>query len=68
MNEQLRYFARDALKKGLAQLSDAQLILFKRIYSHKDTNRPIDDIIDTMPEGQLDWAMQQVQRTLLRII
>lgn len=30
----------------------------------EELNTPINDVVDKMPEDKLDWAMQQVQRTI----
>lgn len=65
MNDQMQEFARTALKEGLAKLSGSQQLLFKRMYSHTDLTKHINDVVDAMPQEKLDWAMQQVQRTLV---
>jgi hypothetical protein len=64
MNEILIQFARQNLKEGLAKCSPAQVMLFKRMYSHENLETEINSVVDNMPEEKLDWAMQQVQRTL----
>jgi hypothetical protein len=78
MNEQLQRFARDSLKSGLAQLPEGSQLLFKRMYvpwalgiinerrklTDEELATPINEVIDKMPEDKLDWAMQQVERTL----
>ena len=64
MNNQLETFARKTLKEGLSLCTEAQQYLFKRMYSHKNLELPINEIIDNMPEGKLDWAMEQVEKTL----
>ncbi len=64
MNEQIQAFARDTLKEGLSKCTEAQQHLFKRMYSHLNLNKPIDQIVDEMSEDKLDWAMQQVASTL----
>ena len=65
MNEELQKFARDELKASLAQLPENNLELFKRMYSkNQDLNREIGMVVDEMPAEKLDWAMQQVARTL----
>ena len=64
MNKQLEEFARDTLKEGLAQLPYDQQLLFKRMYSHKNLELPINDVVDQMEPEKLDWAMQQVRRSL----
>ena len=64
MNNQLQEFAREQLKDGLAKLPESNQLLFKRMYSHKDLDKPIDDVVDSMDYDKLDWAMQQVQRSI----
>ena len=64
MNEQLQAFARDSLKEGLSKCTEPQRHLFKQMYSHKNLDKPIDQVVDDMPEDKLDWAMQQVEATL----
>lgn len=63
MNKQLQEFARSELKKGLAQCTEAQQHIFKRMYSHDNLDMPINDIVDAIPEDKLSWAMEQVRRT-----
>ena len=64
MNNQLQAFARNELKSGLGKLPESNQLLFKRMYSHKKLELDINAVIDAMPADKLDWAMQQVQRTL----
>ena len=64
MNNQLQKFGRDALKKGLAQLPESFQMMFKRMYSHEDLTADINNVVDALPEDRIDWAMQQVQKTL----
>ena len=64
MNEHLQNFARTELKNGLAKLPESHSLLFKRMYSHKNLEAHINDVVDAMPEDKLDWAMQQVQRSI----
>lgn len=66
MNQQLQDFARETLKEGLKKCTDAQVDLFKRMYSHDNLELSIDDVVDNMPEAKLDWAMKQVERTLAK--
>lgn len=67
MNDQLQQFARQTLKDGLAQLSDGQVDVFRRMYSHKHPKRTISEIVNSMPAEKLDWAMEQVRRTLDKV-
>lgn len=66
MNEQLQNLARIELKSGLSKCTAAEQLLFKRMYSPKNIDLPIDQVVDNMPADRLDWAMQQVQNTLLK--
>ena len=64
MNETLKNFGREELKKGLSKLPESWQLRFKQMYSHKNLNADINDVVDNMPEDKLDWAMQQVERSL----
>lgn len=66
MNKTLSAFARQQLKENLAKCTDAQNHLFKQMYSHNDLNKPINDVVDAMPDDKLDWSMQQVEQTLTK--
>jgi len=66
MNEMLEAYARQYLKDGLAQCTDAQQLMFKRMYAHGRLEMPINDAVDGMPIEKLDWAMVQLERTLAR--
>lgn len=66
MNNQLQNFARNNLKEGLAKLPESNQMLFKRMYSHDDLTRDINEVVDLIPEDKLDWAMQQVENTLIK--
>lgn len=64
MNDQLQKFARNELKSGLIKLPEANQLLFKRMYSPKNSKLSINTVVDTISTDRLDWAMQQVQKTL----
>lgn len=64
MNKQLQTYARDTLKEGLSQCTNGQQHIFKRMYSYNNLDLPIENVVDNMKPERLDWAMQQVQRTL----
>ena len=66
MNEKLIKFARDDLKKGLAQCTEAQQLMFKRMYAGGNLELSINDVVDQMSVDKLDWAMEQVDRTLAK--
>lgn len=64
MNQHLQNFARQWLKDALAKLPESNHMVFKRMYSHMDLDKPINDVVDAMPADKLDWAMQQVENSL----
>lgn len=64
MNTELQNFARKEILAGLQLLPDSWNMTFKRMYSHKNLDADINDVIDNIPEEKLDWAMQQVQRSI----
>jgi hypothetical protein len=66
MNKTLSQYARQQLKEGLAKCSEKQQDLFKRMYSHQHLDWSIEQCVDAMPDDKLDWAMQQVERTLAK--
>lgn len=66
MNEQLQTYARNTLKEGLAQCSEGEQLLFKRMYSHDNLDMPLSKIVNNMEPEKLDWAMDQVRKTLRR--
>jgi len=68
MNDKLEQFAREDLKSGLAQCTEKEQHIFKRMYSHKNLDLPINEVVDRMAMEKLDWAMQQVDRTLTKNI
>ena len=64
MNNQLQEFAREQLKIGLSKLPEDSQMIFKRMYSHENLDADINDVVDSMPEDRLDWAMQQVKNSV----
>ena len=64
MNNQLQGYARTSLKEGLSKCTEGQQMMFKRMYANGNLSAGINDVVDNMPDDKLDWAMQQVERTL----
>lgn len=64
MNKDLEEFARSRILVGLNKLPETNQMLFKRMYSHNNLDASIKDVVASMPCEKLDWAMQQVSRTL----
>ena len=67
MNQILQSSARVYLKESLQLLPEGHQRVFKRMYSHKDLSKDINAVVDDMPEDKLDWAMEQVERSLAKI-
>ena len=66
MHELLRKAATDYLKASLARCTDAQRLMFKRMYAGGQLDAQIDTVVDRMPDEKLETAMDQVQRTLAK--
>lgn len=64
MNQELIDTARAMLKTKLAQCTDDEQMMFKRMYANGDLALEINAVVDRMPAEKLDWAMQQVDNTL----
>lgn len=72
MNQQLQDFARNYLKTNIATLPAENQRVFKLMYGRNGGKRSVEDatemdvaaVVDEMPADSLDWAMQQVQRTV----
>ena len=66
MNETVIAFMKEQLKETLAQCNDKQQLLFKRMYAKGKLELPINEVVDGMEVDKMDWAMQQVKRTIER--
>lgn len=64
MNKQLREFAKEQLKRGLIQLPESNIHKFKQMYSYRNIDADIADVVEAMDDDKLDWAMIQVQNSL----
>jgi len=67
MNDKLKQFAREDLKAGLSKLPESWQFMFKRLYSTNNLKATIDEVVDNMPDEDLDVAMMQVQNSLSKI-
>ena len=68
MNKQLEDYARQTLKDGLAKLPENNRVLFKRMYAlHGNIELPIYEVVDKMEVEKLDWAIQQVSRSIEKL-
>ena len=64
MNKALTGFAREQIKKNIVICSEGAICLFKRMYSHDNLDREINEVVDNMPDEELSLAMTQLQNTL----
>lgn len=55
---------RKRLKDSLALCNTDQQLVFKRMYSHKDLDKDINQVVDDMNTDHLDWAILQVEKTI----
>lgn len=62
MNNKLSQFARDQLKQGLKNCTKREVLMFKRMYGKSESE--IDKVVNNIPDEKLDWAMQQIEKTL----
>ena len=67
MNEELESYARKQIRDGLAKLPDRMHLMFKRMYSPENLEADVYDVVATMPEDRLDWAMQQISRSVAEL-
>ena len=65
-NETLQTAARKILKDLLAQCTEGQQLLFKRMYSPNNLGLPINTAVDLMDPDKIDWAITQTERTVAK--
>jgi arsenate reductase-like glutaredoxin family protein len=59
---------KEELKEILNLCSDAQQLVFKRMYSHNNLDLSINDVVDNMESSKINFAMVQVTNTLKKKI
>jgi hypothetical protein len=64
MNKNIQDFARNYIKDGLKKLPERCTVIFKKMYANGNMVLDIEHVVDKMPEDKLDWAMQQVNRSI----
>ena len=67
MNNTISNFTRNQIKAGLKQLPENWQLTFKRMYAHKNIDWDIEKVVDNMPDEKLDWALSQVENSLLKL-
>lgn len=63
-NETIKKFAKELLKDLLDECTEAQQLIFKRMYCDKNLEYSINDAVDQMDDDKIDWALTQVERTV----
>ena len=66
MESSIAAFAREQLIIGLYKCNEKQVNLFKQMYSFEDREADIETAVANMPDNKLDWALEQVNRTVSR--
>ncbi len=64
MQNEVSDFIRSQLKEKVLLLTDVQISVFKRCFSHKDLLKDINIVIDEMPNDKLDNALRLVNNTI----
>lgn len=65
MNKMIDKFARGYILDGLKSLPEEKQRFFVRLYSPTDLKASIENTVKRLGQEQLDWAMQQVEQSLL---
>lgn len=55
---------REILLDMILKCSDDAQMVFRRMYSHKNLELPLSEVVAIMPEENLDWAIVQAENTL----
>lgn len=66
MNNTFSQAGKTILKELLAQCTTSQQLLFKRMYSHKNLDCPINEAVDNMDPTKIDCAISQCERTVIK--
>ena len=64
MEKQLADFAREKIREGLSKLTEAHRIKFKHIYSENWRKLSVDEVLNNIPDENLNHALYLVNRTL----
>lgn len=64
MNKEAVVFCQNWLVKNLSLCTEPQIRLFKQMYCKNNFGLSVQDAVACVQEDKLDWAMQQVERTL----
>lgn len=60
-------FIRAIIKDSLIDCTEAEQMVFKKMYSSGNLGLPVAEVVDNMPKNRLIWAMRQVESTLEKV-
>ena len=63
MHKKIINYAKEEIKSGLEKLTDKHRLFFKRLYSHGNLDKPVNDIVNELPSDKLSWALTQVENS-----
>lgn len=63
-NETLITAGKNILKGLLSECTEGQQMMFKRMYSHKNLDRSIEDAVDNIDPEKIDHAITQCENTI----
>jgi len=66
MNNKLKSYAKQEIINGLKKCTELQVYRFKLMYSLQNTNKAVETIVNSIPEKKLDWALSQVDATVVK--
>jgi hypothetical protein len=58
---------RKEIKRILSLLEEGNRLFFKRMYSHQNLEKDINDVVDDIPAKHLPWALTQCQNSYHKI-
>lgn len=64
MHPSIKQTYTNMLKELLAQCTEPQQMMFKRMYSHKNLELDINTVVDRMDESKYENAIRQCERTI----
>lgn len=62
--QKVKEFKQSLLIELLNQCTPEQQLFFKRMYSHKDLEKPIEQVAKDLPDDKYDWAVCQCERSV----
>lgn len=66
MHPKLRLAGKQIIIDLLAQCTEAQQMMFKRMYSPKRLDYPIDIVVKHLHDDKIDNVIYQVERTVIK--